>query len=59
MSKNLLTLQELSEYLHIKESTIYQWTHLRKIPYIKLGRFLRFDEEQVTAWLNENNINPV
>ena len=35
----LLTPEELSDYLNIKESTIYQWTHYRKYPILKLEGF--------------------
>ncbi len=57
--KKLYTIEELSEYLSIKESTIYQWTHLRKIPYIKVGRFLRFDSEEIDDWVAGNSVNSV
>ena len=56
MPNKLLTKQELAEYLNVKESTVYQWTHYRKIPYIKLGRFLRFDLDEVNEWLQEHKM---
>lgn len=46
----LLTLHELSEWLHISPSTIYKWVHYGFIPYIKLGGSLRFDRLQVERW---------
>ncbi|MFQ5870167.1 MAG: helix-turn-helix domain-containing protein, partial [Candidatus Zixiibacteriota bacterium] len=33
----LLTVEEIAEYLNLKPSTIYQWTHQGFIPHIKLG----------------------
>lgn len=31
--------------------TVYGWTSRREIPFIKLGRLLRFDREVIEAWL--------
>ena len=33
--------------LSIPIGTIYNWCYLRRIPFIKAGRFLRFDAEEV------------
>ena len=51
MSK-LLTPHEMAEYLGVKVSTIYQWTHIGYIPHMKLGRFVRFKENDVLEWLD-------
>ncbi len=56
MSK-LLTPQEMAEYLGVKVSTIYQWTHIGYIPHMKLGRFVRFKEREVLKWLESKNNN--
>ncbi len=47
----LLTIDELAEALSVKKSTIYQWVHLGLIPYIKVGRLLRFKEGNIQKWL--------
>ena len=38
----MLNIQELSAFLGIPTSTIYFWTSNNKIPYIKMGKRLRF-----------------
>ncbi|MBL7130902.1 MAG: helix-turn-helix domain-containing protein, partial [Candidatus Omnitrophica bacterium] len=38
----MLNPEQVSDMLKIKVSTIYQWTHQRFIPHIKVGRFVRF-----------------
>lgn len=53
----LLTPQEIAEYLDVKISTIYQWTHIGYIPHIKLGRFVRFKESEITKWLESKSNN--
>ena len=43
----LIDIDELSRRLHIAKGTLYNWVYLRKIPFIKAGRCLRFDFEKV------------
>ena len=52
----LLTPQEMSDVLGVKLSTIYQWTHLGFIPHFKLGRFVRFKENDINKWLESKSI---
>ena len=50
----MLSPEQVSDILKIKVSTIYQWTHQRFIPHIKVGRFARFREDEIERWLAEN-----
>lgn len=47
----LLTVKELSQTLNVKEKTIYQWVELEQIPHIRLNGTIRFDLEDISAWL--------
>ena len=47
----LLNIHQLSEMLNVKPKTIYHWTHIGKIPYVKLGGLLRFDQADIERWL--------
>jgi excisionase family DNA binding protein len=47
----LLTPQQIADYLGVKPSTIYQWTHQGFIPHVKLGRLVRFREKTVMEWI--------
>ncbi len=40
----------LAEYLRVDESWIYQQVHLRKIPYYKLGKYVRFRKSEIEEW---------
>ncbi len=52
MHKNrYLTIDEVADYLQVKKSVIYHWTHMKAIPYYKLGRFLRFKREEIDEWI--------
>jgi len=54
MEKRFIGIKELSEYLTISKNTIYSWIALRKIPYAKLGKLLRFDLREIDAWVDGN-----
>ena len=51
--EQLLTIDELSELLKVKKSTIYHWTCAGFIPHTKVGRFIRFRASDVEEWLRE------
>ena len=46
-SRTLVDINELSRRLNIAKGTLYNWVYLRRIPFIKAGRCLRFDFEKV------------
>ena len=50
----LLTPEEVCGILRIKKQRLYEWVHYKRIPHVKVGRFLRFSKEQIELWLNEN-----
>lgn len=51
----LLTVQEVADYLQVKPSTIYQWTHMGYIPHVKLGNQVRFRIAVIDNWLERNS----
>jgi excisionase family DNA binding protein len=44
---SLIDINELSRRLSVPKGTIYNWVYLRRIPFIKAGRCLRFDADEV------------
>jgi excisionase family DNA binding protein len=51
----LLTPYEIAALLSVRPSTIYQWTHQGFIPYVKLGRLVRFNESAVMKWVEDRS----
>jgi len=51
--KQLLDTKDASEFLGIRKSTLYEWVIQRKIPYIKVGRLLKFRIEDLDSWLQK------
>lgn len=59
MEKRYLGIKELSDYLGIKESTLYVWTCYRKIPYFKVGRLIKFDLKEIETWLKDKKVKEI
>jgi excisionase family DNA binding protein len=49
--KQYLDIAALEERLQVKRSTLYAWAEEGTIPHLKLGRLLRFDPDEIQAWL--------
>lgn len=56
MERKLINIQELSGYLGVPLPTLYTWTHLKKIPYVKIGRVLRFDRVEIDDWVEKKKV---
>ena len=54
----LLTIQEASEFLKMKESWIRSAIFKRAIPYIKMGALIRFNKTELHRWLEGQTILP-
>jgi excisionase family DNA binding protein len=50
----LLTPIEAAEFLKVDVQYLYRLKRERRIRYLKVGHFLRFDPVDLLAWLNEN-----
>ena len=54
---SLIDINELSSRLSIAKGTLYNWVYLRRIPFIKAGRCLRFDYDAVFQTLRQITMN--
>ncbi|MCX5782631.1 MAG: helix-turn-helix domain-containing protein [Elusimicrobia bacterium] len=54
--KEVMDIKELSEYLGIGKSKIYNLIRNKKIPASRIGRQYRFSKEVIDAWLKEKII---
>jgi excisionase family DNA binding protein len=48
---HLLTIREVAAWLGVTVRHVRRLVAERRIPYIKWGRYLRFDVDDITAWL--------
>ena len=49
--KEFLAVDELSQYLGIKKSSLYSMVEKREIPFYKIGRLVRFKRADIDAWV--------
>ena len=46
----LLTVDEVADFLRVKPSTVYEWAKTGKIPARRVGRLWRFSREEIEIW---------
>ncbi len=51
MEKELLNIQDLSQFLGVKVSTLYAMVEERKLPHFRIGRLIRFKKSEIELWL--------
>jgi excisionase family DNA binding protein len=56
MEKRFLGLEELSQYLGLAKGTLYIWVCHKQIPYLKIGRLVKFDLHEIEVWLKEKRV---
>lgn len=50
-----LTIEQVAEMLQVTRMTIYN-LQSKGLPFIKLGRSVRFDKDDVIEWMNSKKI---
>ena len=53
----LLTPHEIARHLQVSRKTIYYWVSRSEIPYVKVGRHLRFQLAEVIEFFKSGNID--
>lgn len=56
MSRRLIGIKEAAEYLDISVNTLYTWVSQKRIPYVKIGRLVKFDLEFLNRFIESNVI---
>ena len=56
VSYQIDTPPELAKFLKISLALVRKWTRLTDIPHIKVGRVVRFDRNEVLAWLKARQL---
>lgn len=51
-NKELMTIEEVADYLRVKKRTIYEWVKKGKIPAIKTVGQWRFKKTKIDNWLD-------
>lgn len=54
----LLSIAEIAEVLGVEVRHVRRLVHERRIPFIKWGHLLRFDPEEIRAWIDHHRQHP-
>ncbi|MFB3818194.1 MAG: helix-turn-helix domain-containing protein [Candidatus Methylomirabilales bacterium] len=46
-----LNVDEAAALIGVKKSWLYERTRTNSVPHLKIGKYLRFDRDELTAWL--------
>lgn len=52
----LLTYKDVAELLSVSESGVRQMVSRRQIPHLRLGRRVRFDPNELNAWVASQRV---
>jgi excisionase family DNA binding protein len=52
----LLTMDQLAERLGVTPRHVRRLVDERRVPFLRVGRFIRFDPEQIAVWLDTNRV---
>lgn len=53
-TKNLMNMEELTEYLRISESTVRKLMSNREIPFVRIYKKLFFKKEAIDKWIDHD-----
>ena len=54
MNSDYLTIDQLSQYLNVKKSTLYFQVESGELPHYRIGRLIRFKQGDVDAWMEKH-----
>jgi excisionase family DNA binding protein len=57
--KRLLNVEEAAGYLGLKVDTVYKKARLRELPFVKVGRALRFDKQALDRLIEQHTIKTI
>ena len=53
--EKLLTKKEMATFLNVSVKMIDRKVHMNEIPFLKIGRLVRFSKKRILAWAEGNN----
>lgn len=54
-----LTVKELSSYIKVKEKTIYNLVSKSSIPHYRIGKLVRFKQDEIDSWMQSKKAMPL
>lgn len=57
--KKLMTVKDVSAYTGLAPDTIYTMVSQQRIPFVKMGRLVKFDLELLDKWIKQHTVLPM
>jgi excisionase family DNA binding protein len=54
--EQLIDIAELERRTAIKQAALRKYAAQRKIPFVKIGRLVRFDPAEIDTWIKERKV---
>ena len=51
----LMNIEEAASYLGVKLSRLYTATRRKELPFMKMGRLVRFQKDKLDQWINKQH----
>ena len=55
--RRLIDIETVALQLGVCIKTVYGWVNMRRIPFIKVGRLVRFDPSDIEAWISARKVD--
>lgn len=56
VSASLLSIEQLADWLGVTDRFIRRLVAERRVPFLKIGRFIRFDPAEIEHWLDSQRV---
>ena len=57
--RRLISIKEAAAYTRLSVHTLYTMVSQRRIPFVKVGRSLRFDLALLDEWIKQHTVMPM
>ena len=57
--RRLVSIQDTAHYTGLSVHTLYTMVSQRRIPFVKVGRLVKFDLELLDKWIKQNTVMPM
>lgn len=56
LERRYLGIAEMADYIGVSKGTLYAWVCYRKIPFLHIGRLVKFDKQKIDQWVQEKTV---
>jgi excisionase family DNA binding protein len=59
VTRSLINVEEAAAYLDLSPHTLYTMVSQRRVPFVKVGRLVKFDLDLLDKWIKQNTVMPM